>query len=721
MWFVNRRVGQKLLSCKDQGQTRTSRLCFVPRLEILESRTMLSTFTVLNLADSGDGSLRAAIAAAEANPGPDQINFAPGVNGTITLTSGELHITTDMTITGPGTDMLTVSGNHTSRVFNVLGGADASSAIVVNISNISVSDGFASRGGGVENLGFSMLTLAGVLVSHNRAGHLGGGIFNFGPAAASLVVSDSLIIGNIVQGNIGEGGGICSIGKSVTIAHSVVSGNQAIGTVLSGDGAGILSVLGTLTVTNSTISDNLAAGGPGNLSFAGGIEVALGTASLSYSTISRNQAIGGTEGGFGFGGGVFTEFATGDIRSCDITDNLASGGDGGSIGGGALGGGIWSGGPLSVSDSLLMGNRAVGGSDGSGGSNDSEVGTALGGAIFNNPTFRLEIHDSVLRGNQAIGGNNAISIAPNRAEAGAAVGGAIYNSFGGQVIIRGSIIEHNQAIAGNGNTANGPTAFAGTAIGGGINNVFDGDAFGLGPTQASFLDCTIQDNDAIGGNGNTASGSMPFAGAGLGGGIANSFGASTDITDSAISNNRAIGGEGNLSNSGAALANLGAGGAIFNALGNFQFDTGEVLAPSIVTVTNSTLEYNQAKGGDGGLDTPAGDGWGGAIADLFMATTSVTGSTIADNLALGGEGTGGGNGFGGGAYNDDSSSLTLQTSTVTGNHANGGDVTGGTATGQGIGGGIYNLGSFFLDALTIVRFNHASTSNDDIFGPFVII
>ena len=38
-----------------------------------------------------------------------------------------------------------------------------------------------------------------------------------------------------------------------------------------------------------------------------------------------------------------------------------------------------------------------------------------------------------------------------------------------------------------------------------------------------------------------------------------------------------------------------------------------------------------------------------------------------------------------------------------------------------IGGGIYNLGTFFLDALTIVRFNHASTSNDDIFGPFVLI
>src|SRR5262245_46241909 len=37
---------------------------FRPRLEVLEDRALPSTFTVLNLADSGAGSLRAAILAA---------------------------------------------------------------------------------------------------------------------------------------------------------------------------------------------------------------------------------------------------------------------------------------------------------------------------------------------------------------------------------------------------------------------------------------------------------------------------------------------------------------------------------------------------------------------------------------------------------------------------------------------------------------------------------
>jgi hypothetical protein len=34
-----------------------------------------------------------------------------------------------------------------------------------------------------------------------------------------------------------------------------------------------------------------------------------------------------------------------------------------------------------------------------------------------------------------------------------------------------------------------------------------------------------------------------------------------------------------------------------------------------------------------------------------------------------------------------------------------------------VGGGVYNLGTFFLDAASTVDHNHASTSNDDVFGP----
>jgi hypothetical protein len=52
---------------------------------LLEDRTLPSTFTVLNLNDSGPGSLRAAIAS-----GDDTIAFANGLHGTITLTHLDL-------------------------------------------------------------------------------------------------------------------------------------------------------------------------------------------------------------------------------------------------------------------------------------------------------------------------------------------------------------------------------------------------------------------------------------------------------------------------------------------------------------------------------------------------------------------------------------------------------------------------------------------------------
>src|SRR5262245_43471927 len=93
---------------------------FVPRLELLEDRTVLSTLTVTNPADSGDGSLRAAIAAAQSG---DQIVFDTSLKGqTITLATGPLAITQSIDIEGPGVDKLAVSGNHASRVFAISGG-----------------------------------------------------------------------------------------------------------------------------------------------------------------------------------------------------------------------------------------------------------------------------------------------------------------------------------------------------------------------------------------------------------------------------------------------------------------------------------------------------------------------------------------------------------------------------------------------------------------------
>src|SRR5262249_44175592 len=110
-------------------RARTHRLA----LEVLEDRSLPSTFTVTNLLDTGAGSLRAAVAAANANPGADTIDFA--TTGTIALTSGQLDITDSLTINGPGADALTVSGNHASRVFGIAGDP------TVTIAGLTVANG----------------------------------------------------------------------------------------------------------------------------------------------------------------------------------------------------------------------------------------------------------------------------------------------------------------------------------------------------------------------------------------------------------------------------------------------------------------------------------------------------------------------------------------------------------------------------------------------------
>ena len=67
-------------------------------------------------ADSGNGTLRQAIQFNESLGGGNTIVFSNTVTGTINLTNalGELLITKDVTIVGPGARVLAVSGNNST-------------------------------------------------------------------------------------------------------------------------------------------------------------------------------------------------------------------------------------------------------------------------------------------------------------------------------------------------------------------------------------------------------------------------------------------------------------------------------------------------------------------------------------------------------------------------------------------------------------------------------
>ena len=89
----------------------------------------MAAFVVTNLNDSGPGSLRQMVLDANAAAGPDTIDFAAGLAGTLTLTTGELVLTDDVTINGDtsGDDRadITISGNNSGRIFRqTLAGTD---------------------------------------------------------------------------------------------------------------------------------------------------------------------------------------------------------------------------------------------------------------------------------------------------------------------------------------------------------------------------------------------------------------------------------------------------------------------------------------------------------------------------------------------------------------------------------------------------------------------
>ncbi|HWN98285.1 MAG TPA: C25 family cysteine peptidase, partial [Blastocatellia bacterium] len=232
---------------------------------------------VNNNNDGGAGSLRAVIA--NACPG-STITFASSVVGTINLTSGELLIDKNLTINGPGANLLTVqrsaaAGNF--RIFHITSGG------FNIISGLTIANGNpADFGGGIYNQNGGALTVTGCAISGNSA--IKNGVF---PSS---------------------GGGIYNFNSTLTLINSTISGNNA-----TGSGGGIDNNNGLLTVTNSTISGNFASTGDGG----GGIYNGAGTANLANSTISGNSTNRS-------GGGINNSIGTVNVRNTIIAGNTAT-------------------------------------------------------------------------------------------------------------------------------------------------------------------------------------------------------------------------------------------------------------------------------------------------------------------------------------------------------------------------------------------------------------
>jgi hypothetical protein len=199
---------------------------------------------------------------------------------TIVLGGSQLVLTGNITINGPGTNLLTISASNFSRVFFIAAGN------TVTISGLTVADGYAN---GVATAGFggciyndeSTLTLSNTLVAGCTADGYGGGIFN---DSGTLTVVNSMLISNDSPTEMG--GGIANRNTSnaaatLNVTKSTISFNSA-----NGGGGGIYND-SVCYVNNSTISSNSAASG-GGVRTASGVGPAM--LNIANSTVAFNTS-----------------------------------------------------------------------------------------------------------------------------------------------------------------------------------------------------------------------------------------------------------------------------------------------------------------------------------------------------------------------------------------------------------------------------------------------
>lgn len=334
-----------------QPRSRSLRTCL--RLDELEPRLAPAyvDISVTTLSGTGPGSIWNAIQQANGLQDGDfgRISFAPGLHGTVHLTTPLPMMLKVERITGPGADQLAIihdpPENAPFRIFNIY----CPQGEQVQIVGLSIAGGVAKgteliedRGGGISASGPGELKLSNCVVSRNWASGEGGGIYC---SAEKLTLEGCTIVGNISRSN---GGGI-NARYGLVVTNSVVKDNTAGGIGYDpdhdqdagyGDGGGIyvfdargfVQAFGDTTVSKveilqSEISNNTAYRNGGGLCFFHRTDkpTRYGTETfLETSTVAGNRALTGA------GGGVWTNLGAQPltprrtIRESTIDGNTAA-------------------------------------------------------------------------------------------------------------------------------------------------------------------------------------------------------------------------------------------------------------------------------------------------------------------------------------------------------------------------------------------------------------
>jgi hypothetical protein len=656
------------MATKRTKRAKATKASATSSLEQLEARIAPSTILVTTLSDNATtpaaGSLRAAIEHANAysGAGVPKIAFKPGLHGTISLQGDLPALTHSVTISGPGAGALIVNGNAHGLI--QIGGTDP---LTVTINGLQLKGGQAANGGGVYvNDANATVTISHSTVTGNRA--------------------VGQIQGNYTLGAPGAGGGIEVLAGALKLVTTTITKNQA-GSLQAGaystpqtpapefaaDGSGgglDVGAQGVVTIMGGTIGSNAAGTG-------GGIHVAaMGKISAKGTKVLQNTSQ--------TGGGL-------DVEGIAVlTSTTFSGNSAGN------GGGVYINDPaavVTISRSIVTGNRATGdsttadtGSYGAGGGIGVNAGTLnlvsstismnkAGGLVglYNPKTMTTKyVFQSVgTGGGIEIGGQGSVTIT-----GGSVAGNAAGTGGGVQVLSMGAltaskvVISHNTASTGGGLDSAGQVDLKSSTVTG--NSAQTGGGIHNSGTLTVELNSTVSANIAK---------SASYSTVAAGGGIMNEDGGMVTVSASKITGNIAqaaaapkpsdsmyAGGGGSDAGTGGAAR----GGGIFNS------------GMGTVSVVSSKITGNKAIGGKGGA--------GSAGADGMQYSASYSKPVRGGKGDVGGDGGSGGAAYGGGIDNEGTLSIdeapagmtiTVKTK-ITGNTAIGG--TGGTGGRGGRGG-----------------------------------
>ncbi|KJZ67908.1 glycosyl hydrolase [Pseudomonas fluorescens] len=352
----------------------------------------LATWTATNNANTGVGSLRAAIASAQNG---DIVTFSTGM--TVQLTSELLinkNITVDGDLNNDGAAEVILDGQYKTRVIEIAAGK------TVTLDGLLITRGLVSGTGGNGGYG--------------ATGAMAGGIFN----AGNLTLNNVTVTSNGASGGGGGGG----------VTGAFYGGGGGGGGGLGGQGGGHGGSAGPGT---GTLGGQAGSGGVGG--YGGG-----------YDATHMGGRGGTTTGGAG-GVGV-SYYSNGGNGSTATNGTISIGGGGGGAGwdkvGGAGGnavGGIYnasSGTITIIGTSTISNNIGAGGGGGGGGGQGSNasnggIGGRGVGAIWNKGTLLMTAANFA-----ALAGNAAASGAGGTAQGGGTTGtsptsfATIYNDGG---------------------------------------------------------------------------------------------------------------------------------------------------------------------------------------------------------------------------------------------------------------------------------------------------